>query len=59
MRTQPEEDLAAMRSISSAVRIWEPGWACAIGTDSTVVAIAPIVCSPCVETLAPIAPPGW
>lgn len=57
-RTQPEGDLAAVRRTSRAVRMERPGRAFTIGTESTVTAIAPIVCNLCVAALAPIAPPG-
>ena len=57
-RTQPEGDLAAIRRTSRAVRMENPGRAFTIGTDSTVIAIAPIVCNLCVAALAPMAPPG-
>lgn len=58
MRTQPEADLAAARRMSRAEMNERPSRAFATGIELTVVAIAPIVCAPWVETLAPIAPPG-
>lgn len=57
-RTQPEGDLAAVRRTSRAVRMAKPGRAFTIGTESTVVAIAPIVCTLSVAAVAPMAPPG-
>lgn len=57
-RTQPDGDLAAVRRTSRAVRMEKPGRALMIGTESTVIAIAPMVCAFCVAALAPMAPPG-
>lgn len=58
-RTQPDGDLAAVRRTSRAVRMEKPGRALTVGTESTVIAIEPMVCAFfCVAALAPIAPPG-
>lgn len=57
-RTQHDGDRAAVKMISRAVRPGHPGREFTTGTESTEVAMDPIMGGPGRAALAPMAPPG-